>query len=75
MPTPPEKGGGPQQRTTRRASRGGQKAVTGSGLSPEVAETLDDTAGGPEITSSDYRSGEAGPAGPHDLGDTAGEPE
>ena len=37
MPTRPKKGGTPSQNTTGRAKGGGQKAVTGSGRSPQVA--------------------------------------
>ena len=37
MPTRPKKGGTPSQNTTGRAKGGGQKAVTGSGRSPDVA--------------------------------------
>ena len=38
MPTRPKKGGTPQQHTSGSSKRGGQKAVTGSGRSPEVAD-------------------------------------
>ena len=38
MPTRPKKGSTPNQNTTGRAKGGGQKAVTGSTRSPEVAE-------------------------------------
>lgn len=37
MPTRPKKGGTPSQKSTGRAKGGGQKAVTGSGRSPQVA--------------------------------------
>jgi hypothetical protein len=38
MPTRPKKGSTPHQNAAGRTSRGGQKAVVGSGRSPEVAE-------------------------------------
>ena len=38
MPTRPKKGSTPQQNSAGRTKMGGQKAVTGSGRSPEVAE-------------------------------------
>ena len=37
MPTRPKKGSTPQQNSAGRTRAGGQKAVTGSGRSPEVA--------------------------------------
>jgi hypothetical protein len=37
MPTRPKKGGTPDQNAAGRTKAGGQKAVTGSGRSPEVA--------------------------------------
>ena len=38
MPTRPKKGSTPHQNAAGRTKGGGQKAVTGSGRSPEVAE-------------------------------------
>ena len=38
MPTRPKKGGTPHQNSAGRTKGGGQKAVTGSGRSPKVAE-------------------------------------
>jgi hypothetical protein len=38
MPTRPKKGGTPHQNAAGRTKAGGQKAVTGSGRSPEVAD-------------------------------------
>ena len=38
MPTRPKKGGTPHQNSAGRTKSGGQKATTGSGRSPEVAE-------------------------------------
>ena len=38
MPTRPKKGSTPHQNAAGRTKAGGQKAVTGSGRSPEVAE-------------------------------------
>jgi hypothetical protein len=38
MPTRPKKGGTPHQNAGGRTSRRGQKAVVGSGRSPEVAD-------------------------------------
>ena len=37
MPTRPKKGGTPKQNTGGSSKRGGQKAVTGSARTPEVA--------------------------------------
>ena len=38
MPTRPKKGSTPHQNAAGRTKAGGQKAVTGSGRSPEVAK-------------------------------------
>jgi hypothetical protein len=38
MPTRPKKGSTPHQNAAGRTKAGGQKAVTGSGRSPKVAE-------------------------------------
>ncbi len=38
MPTRPKKGSTPHHNSAGRTKAGGQKAVTGSGRSPEVAE-------------------------------------
>jgi hypothetical protein len=42
MPTRPKKGATPHQNAAGRTSRGGQKAVVGSGRSPEVADAAKD---------------------------------
>ena len=46
MPTRPKKGGTPHQNSAGRTKAGGQKAVTGSGRSPKVAEQVKKAAGG-----------------------------
>jgi hypothetical protein len=50
MPTRPKKGSTPHENASGRTSRGGQKAVTGSARSPEVAEAAKEaiTDGGAE---------------------------
>ncbi len=45
MPTRPKKGGTPHQNSAGRTKSGGQKAVTGSGRSPEVAAEAKKAAG------------------------------
>jgi hypothetical protein len=42
VPTRPKKGATPHQNAAGRTSKGGQKAVVGSGRSPEVADAAKD---------------------------------